>query len=715
MRSFSYLALVLACAATIACTGIPSSLPPAQQNPSSYPLTVNIAGSGGSVTSNPAGLSCNGATCSGTFTSGASVVLTASTQQGSSFSGWGGACSGTGACTVTMNAAQSVTANFGVQTSQFPLQIQLSGSGTGSVSSAPAGITCGSTCSANFPAGTQVTLTSSAAAGSSFSGWGGACSGTGACTVTMNAAQTVTASFAVHTSQFQLQVQLSGTGAGSVNSTPGGIDCGPTCTASFPAGTQVTLMAAATAGSQFDGWSGACSGQDACVVTMNSNQSVTAKFDGISTSGLSSINHIIFMLLENRSFDHYFGRLNDYRAKLGLPQDVDDLVMYQQTHGSLPSNPCRDGAACGFNGETSVTSYHLTSMCVENPSPSWNESHVDWNEDHPTSQTPLLNGFVREGAGDAIANGFHDTAGRRVMGYYDGDDLPYYYFMASEFGTSDRWYSPAITRTHPNRMYSMAATSQGHAYPIPSGGEQLTAETIFQLLDEHGITWKVYAGGTSSYFQMFTYANSHAGNIVPLSDFMMDVQNGTLPQVAFLEPGPDTDEHPGIDPNNPGPDIQYDAKYTSTLINGLMNSPSWKDSAFILSFDEAGGFYDHVAPMAAKKPDGIAPQDLRDGDICTKGETDPSNCNFDRSGYRLPLMVISPFSKPHYVSHTPMDYTAVLKLIETRFQLPSLTARDAAQPDMTEFFDFDNVPWATPPSPPVQPVKSGVCYNDHLP
>jgi phospholipase C len=122
-----------------------------------------------------------------------------------------------------------------------------------------------------------------------------------------------------------------------------------------------------------------------------------------------------------------------------------------------------------------------------------------------------------------------------------------------------------------------------------------------------------------------------------------------------------------------------------------------------------------VPPIAAKNPDGISPQDLRDRDVCNKGETNTSNCNFDRTGYRLPLMVISPFSKPHYVSHTPMDYTAVLRLIEKRFDLPNLTARDAAQPDMTEFFDFQNVPYATPPTPPVQPVKSGVCYNDHLP
>ena len=150
----------------------------------------------------------------------------------------------------------------------------------------------------------------------------------------------------------------------------------------------------------------------------------------------------------------------------------------------------------------------------------------------------------------------------------------------------------------------------------------------------------------------------------------------------------------------------------ASLVNALMASQYWKDSVFILTYDEPGGFYDHVQPQAAVSPDGIAPVDLEPGDQCTQG-TGPT-CDFVYTGYRVPLIVISPFTRKNYVSHTVADTTAILKLIETRFNVPNLTRRDAAQPDMTEFFDFTNVPWATPPTPPAQNT-SGACYLDHLP
>jgi phospholipase C len=111
-------------------------------------------------------------------------------------------------------------------------------------------------------------------------------------------------------------------------------------------------------------------------------------------------------------------------------------------------------------------------------------------------------------------------------------------------------------------------------------------------------------------------------------------------------------------------------------------------------------------------PDGIKPRDFQPGDVCAKGGG--ANCDFTRTGYRVPLIVISPYAKKHYVSHTVADYTAILKFIETRFHLPSLTNRDAAQMDMSEFFDMANPPWMTPPTPPVQDT-SGACYLNHLP
>lgn len=157
--------------------------------------------------------------------------------------------------------------------------------------------------------------------------------------------------------------------------------------------------------------------------------------------------------------------------------------------------------------------------------------------------------------------------------------------------------------------------------------------------------------------------------------------------------------------------MQKGARYVSTLINGLMQSSSWKNSVFILTYDEAGGMYDHVAPQKTVSPDGIKPVDLHPGDVCTKG-TGPL-CDFVYTGYRVPLIVVSPYTKKNYVSHTVADFTAILRFIETRFNLPALTKRDAAQMNMTEFFDFGNATWITPPTPPVQNT-SNACYLDHV-
>jgi hypothetical protein len=160
--------------------------------------------------------------------------------------------------------------------STFSLTASINGTGSGSVTSAPAGINCGSTCVASFAEGTPVTLTATAFSGSTFLGWAGGCSGAGTCSVTMGSDQTVMAFFALNT--FALSVGKFGGGSGIVSSTPAGISCGATCVASFSSGTAVTLSAAANLGSTFDGWSGACSGSGACVVTMTSAQSVNATF-----------------------------------------------------------------------------------------------------------------------------------------------------------------------------------------------------------------------------------------------------------------------------------------------------------------------------------------------------------------------------------------------------------------------------------------------------
>jgi len=286
---------------------------------------------------------------------------------------------------------------------------------------------------------------------------------------------------------------------------------------------------------------------------------------------LQAINHIIFMAQENRSFDHYFGALPAYWAANGFtPQQFDGLPQFSSTSGVAPTNPSCDPAFpfvpggsplqdCIFDVNNQIGSFHMISACVEDPSPAWNESHVDWNYANQLGNltAPFAgNGFVWTAAHDARFNQppFFDTIGMRAMGYYDGTDLPYYYFLASNFATSDRWFSPAMSRTEVNRMYILAATSHGHAYPIAATGTQLTDKTIFELLDDNGITWKNYVVDPNptpldgSSFFMFAYSNSHNQNVVPISQYMTDLANGdpSTPAVWFPFQDTTTKNHIGV-------------------------------------------------------------------------------------------------------------------------------------------------------------------------
>jgi hypothetical protein len=245
-------------------------------------LAVTKAGTGaGTVTSSPAGINC-GSTCSSTFSSGTLVTLSAVPAAGSSFAGWSGACSGTGACSVTLDSAKSVTATFTLNLVSYTLSIGKSGTGTGTVTSSPAGISCGASCGAAYGAGTLVSLSAVPATGSSFAGWSGACTGTGACSLPMDAAKSVTAAFTLNTVNYTLAVGKAGTGSGTVTSSPAGISCGASCSASFASGAAVTLTAGPATGSSFAGWSGACAGTSACSVTMSAARSVTATFNTAS-------------------------------------------------------------------------------------------------------------------------------------------------------------------------------------------------------------------------------------------------------------------------------------------------------------------------------------------------------------------------------------------------------------------------------------------------
>ena len=242
-----------------------------------HELTVETRGGGsGRVTSTPGGIDC-GADCSESYEFGTTVTLQATPDAGSSFITWGGACSGGGACVVDIDAAKLVTARF----SAFrpTLTVSLSGPGSGTVTSMPGGIDCGTDCENDFDFNQMVTLTAAPAAGSTFNGWSGPCGsgGTNTCTVTMLTNRSITAEF--DTAQATLTITKSGSGSGRVTSMPGGINCGTTCSASYNVGTMITLSVQPDPGSGFAGWGGDCDGAGECEGPISADVTVDAEFD----------------------------------------------------------------------------------------------------------------------------------------------------------------------------------------------------------------------------------------------------------------------------------------------------------------------------------------------------------------------------------------------------------------------------------------------------
>jgi phospholipase C len=394
-----------------------------------------------------------------------------------------------------------------------------------------------------------------------------------------------------------------------------------------------------------------------------------------AANGLSKLRHIIFFVQENRSFDNYFGMLGPYKASLGLVNDVDGLNLNATPPKNTQGQP--------------VPPFHYQTVCTENLSPSWNEAHVDVNAGN-------MDGYMLT---TTSVPSTIDPTGTRAMGYYDQRDLPYYYDLAARFATSDRFFSPVLTNTVPNRLYLFTATSFGNIVPPPSSFEGITQPTIFDHLDQAGVSWRYYYqdSASSAFIQQFSTYKRDAAKVVSIANWSTDVQNDTtLPSVIFIERAGTSgrDEHPL---NN----IQLGAADGASIINTLIASPSWKDSAFILTYDEGGALYDHVRPAREIKPDLIPPK-LLSGD---------KPGDFNQSGFRVPMIVISPWVRPSFVSHTARDYTSILRLIEDTFNVPPLTLRDANADNMMEFFNFSGgPPLLTPPTLPPQPTN-GVCNN----
>jgi phospholipase C len=430
----------------------------------------------------------------------------------------------------------------------------------------------------------------------------------------------------------------------------------------------------------------------------------------VNTGNSGVIKHIFFILQENRSFDMYFGQLGGYRTTrlgaLGIP-DTQKVDSFSPNVTLTNSN----------TGAT-ITPFHERTECTENLSPAWDESHHDAALNGGDGQWSSQTTFTDS---DFAMNNFLDTTwsvphqfdrnGARAVGYYDSTDLPYYYDLATFFATSDSWHSPILANTVPNRMYLMAGTSFGHEYPdLDANHPKYAAPTIFRAMNTANVSW-LYYYHDGIFLANFADFQDPAikPKTFPDTDLLARL-GGTcsgnpcdpdkaIPQVVFIDSasgGSGLDEHPD---NN----IQNGAAYVQSIITALMRSDAWQDSVFILSYDEGGGLYDHVAPFMVPAPDSIAPgacPDKNNGSAgyCTVGKLGGT---FDLTGFRVPLMVISPFAKPYFVSHTRRDYTAILAFIETTFNVKNLTNRDFSwqntPADMSEFFDFTS-PSLHPPA-----------------
>jgi phospholipase C len=449
----------------------------------------------------------------------------------------------------------------------------------------------------------------------------------------------------------------------------------------------------------------------------------------VSAPPAGPIKHIFFMLQENRSFDMYFGELGGYRPGRLAQFGITDT----QTIDSFdPSVTLTD-----HNTGVTVKPFHEATVCTDGVTPTWDPSHHDvslvggdgaWT----TTTTFTDSSFAMQGFLDTYAPSVYpnDPNSSRAMGYYNQQDLPFYYDLATFFPTSDSWHSPLLSSTVPSRMYLMAATSFGHVLPDPTGHPAYGAQTIFRAMNAANVSWLYYYHDGIFLANFADFQNpAISSKIFPDID-LLNLLAGTcsgipcdpdqaLPQVIFIENASNgLDEHPLAN-------IQLGATYVESIISALMNSDAWKDSVFILSYDEGGGFYDHVPPFMVPLPDSYAPGQCPDPNNGT-----PKYCGtgrlggtFNLTGFRVPLVVVSPFGKPNFVSHTPRDYTAILAFIEETFHMNALTARDAywqdPSRDMSEFFDFQTTPPPLLNAPNGQPwtkvlnaqTTTGVC--DH--
>ena len=358
-------------------------------------------------------------------------------------------------------------------------------------------------------------------------------------------------------------------------------------------------------------------------------------------------------MMENHSYDNYLGMLG--RGPGGQPRG-DGF-----SHGArrpTEANPAPDGRV--------QHAFRMPTTCqlAGKPSQEWAQAHTQFDGGRN-------DGFVKSASGPV------------AMGYWTGEDVPWAYSLAATFPLADRWFAPIMGQTQPNRRYLLAATSVGmvddvlpeNLLPAPEG-------TIFDRLDANHIPWRNYYSSfpPTSYLFLGNAICDHA-SVVPIAQFFTDAKSGDLPGFAIIDP--DFGHSSGENPQN----IVHAEVFAASVVQAVMESPAWPRTLLVWTFDEGGGYYDHVPPPSAVAPDDIPPL--------------PPAARYDgfaRYGFRVPAVVVSPSSRPDHVTSVPHDHTSILAMVERKWNLPAMSCRDAAAADLADFLNLDFAAFADPPS-----------------
>jgi phospholipase C len=385
------------------------------------------------------------------------------------------------------------------------------------------------------------------------------------------------------------------------------------------------------------------------------------------TDTVPQIEHIVVLMMENHSYDNHLGMLRRPGA---------DGFRIGPGGEPTAANPYPDGSV--------QHAFRMPTTCQlpAQPSQAWVDSHTQLDGGRN-------DGFVRSASGPV------------AMGYWQQADLPFYYSLASTFSLADRYFCSLLGQTYPNRRYLLAATSFGQVSNIlPDPATYPPNGTIFDRLDAHGISWKNYyfTGSLPTTLLFPRLVEKNPGKVVDIAQFYLDAKAGTLPGFAIVDPQFETGSEEN--PQN----IARGEAFAAGVIGALMASPAWERSLLVWTYDEHGGYYDHVPPPVAVPPDDIPPE----------VPADQVHDGFARYGFRVPCAVVSPWSRPHHVSHHVYDHASICKLVEAKWNLPAMSYRDANAADMLDMVDVFRPAFRDPPplAKPLLATDPGVLACD---